>query len=215
MTSRNDPTVNALRIDAGSWARSRPFVASGTMGNLVASGSVPRGGQVIGRWSHPPTGRRHAAAVVGAPARSDRARADERWTRRHPRGVARHQRRAPAATNLLVIENTSNGIAVGRSRRPHPEVAALATSAVPVHIDGARLFNAAVALATPRPTSSRRRYLSVCLSKVSPARPGQSWLEPRRRRRPSAHRKLLGGGMRQAGVLAAAGLIAWRMDRWA
>jgi threonine aldolase len=113
-------------------------------------------------------------------------------------------------TGLLTLENTHNsrgGLAI--------EPAAIRDAAdaahgidVPVHLDGARLFNAAVALDVPvteltEPVDS----VMVCLSKGLGAPIGsvvagsESFIERARR-----HRKLLGGGMRQAGIVAAPGL---------
>ncbi len=115
-------------------------------------------------------------------------------------------------TSLVSLENTHNR--GGGRVLPQPLVEAVAARArtlgLAVHLDGARLFNAAVAsgaavadLAAPADT------VSVCLSKGLGA-PVGSLLAGDRARITAAHRlrKMLGGGMRQAGVLAAAGLHA-------
>jgi threonine aldolase len=115
-------------------------------------------------------------------------------------------------TGLLVLENTHNsrgGVAV-----PKSAVDAAADAAhdrgVPVHLDGARLFNACVALdVDPAAMCERVDSALICLSKGlgAPAGSvlagGEEFVERARRTR-----KLLGGGMRQAGIVAAPGLLA-------
>jgi threonine aldolase len=117
-----------------------------------------------------------------------------------------------APTGLVAIENSHNlagGTVYTRARTE--EICAHAHElGLPVHLDGARIFNAATALdetvaALARPADS----VMFCLSKALGAPVGslllgtRAFIEEARR-----WRKLLGGGMRQAGVLAAAGLIA-------
>ena len=115
-------------------------------------------------------------------------------------------------TGLVCIENTHNRHG-GTCCSPE-EIAAVAAAAhaagVPVHLDGARIFNAAVALGRPvedftRPVDS----LTFCLSKGLGA-PVGSLICGRREFIAQARRvrKMIGGGMRQAGVLAAAGIVA-------
>jgi threonine aldolase len=214
----DDPTVNALqaRVAELLGKEAALFVASGTMGNLVSVlAQVPRGGQVIA-----PAGSHHAdweagghAVVAGASLRALEPRADgtldplavrDAW---HDTSDAHF-----AATSLVVIENT-NGRRGGQpiSAAATAEVATLAHErGVPLHIDGARLFNAAVALETSAAELAREAdTVTVCLSKglacpVGSVVAGQKDVIHRAWRA----RKLLGGGMRQAGVIAAAGLVA-------
>ena len=112
-------------------------------------------------------------------------------------------------TRLLSLENTVSGLAI-----PLHRIAAVASRArmhgLAVHLDGARLFNAAIELGTDIATlAGPADTVSVCLSKGLGA-PVGTMLScstehlPRVRR----FRKILGGGMRQTGVLAAAGLYA-------
>jgi threonine aldolase len=117
-----------------------------------------------------------------------------------------------APTTLLCIENTHNrrGGAVLNTQ----QVEALSDLAhahnVAVHLDGARVFNAAVALGIPVSTLVRSvDSVTFCLSKGLSA-PVGSLVVGNRAFIKKAHRmrKLLGGGMRQAGVLAAAGIVA-------
>jgi threonine aldolase len=117
-----------------------------------------------------------------------------------------------APTGLIALENSHNlagGSVLPRSRTEEICEAAHALG-IPVHLDGARIFNAAVALdetvaALARPCDS----VMFCLSKGLGA-PVGSMLLGRREFIEEARRwrKLLGGGMRQAGVIAAAGLVA-------
>lgn len=113
---------------------------------------------------------------------------------------------------LLCLENTHNraGGAVADAARTASVAAAARAAGVPVHLDGARLFNAAAALGVePKTLAEPVDSVMVSLSKALSAPVGslvagskQFIAEARR------VRKLLGGGMRQVGVIAAAGLVA-------
>jgi threonine aldolase len=117
-----------------------------------------------------------------------------------------------AATGLIEIENTAN--LAGGTCTPLPVLEEIWNGAkerkLPVHLDGARIFNAAVALgADVKTLTSGFDTVMFCLSKglgapVGSMLVGSAELIDRAR----LYRKALGGGMRQAGVLAAAGLIA-------
>ena len=124
--------------------------------------------------------------------------------------------RAPSfhtpGTGLVWLENTHN-MSGGRVT-PLEEMRRIAEEcrqrAIPVHLDGARIFNAAAALGVPAVAlAACADSVSFCLSKGLGAPVGSLLCGDERFRR-AAHRlrKMLGGGMRQAGVLAAAG-------RWA
>ncbi len=117
-----------------------------------------------------------------------------------------------APTGLIALENTHNtagGTVVPlEAQRAIQQVAREA--GLPIHLDGARLFNAAVAQGRP-PSELARGFttVSICLSKGLGAPVGSLLLMPQALRAEAwRYRKLLGGGMRQAGVLAAAGLLA-------
>jgi threonine aldolase len=114
-----------------------------------------------------------------------------------------------ARTRLLCLENTHNGKVLPLSYIR--EAAAFAHDrGLGLHLDGARIFNAAVKLAVPA-TEITRHFdtISCCLSKGLGAPVGSVLCGPRalidKARR---WRKVLGGGMRQAGVVAAAGIVA-------
>jgi threonine aldolase len=112
-------------------------------------------------------------------------------------------------TRLLCLENTVGGKVVALERMSAASDAAR-TGGLAVHLDGARFFNAITALGcTPSDLAGYADAVSVCLSKGLGAPAGSVLLGPTdviaRARR---HRKILGGSMRQSGVLAAAGLFA-------
>jgi threonine aldolase len=115
-------------------------------------------------------------------------------------------------TGLVCVENTHNRHG-GTCCTPE-EIAAVAAVAheagVPVHLDGARLFNAAVALKRPAADFARHvDSVTFCVSKGLAAPVGSvicgsaEFIERARR-----WRKMLGGGMRQAGIIAAAGIVS-------
>ena len=216
----DDPTVIALEERAAELTGKEAglFVASGTMGNLVSlMAQVPRGGEIIaGEGAH---SFAHEAAnyavAVGAGIKllpwDDRGRMelDEiRAAFRDPNDP--HD----PITSLVMLENThSDSMAQPLPADYMNAVAQVAhDGGVPLHVDGARVFNAAVALGVPaRDLLASADSATFCLSKglscpVGSVVVGSPDLVWRARRA----RKLLGGGMRQVGVLAAAGLIALR-----
>ena len=215
-----DPTVNALEERAAELLGKEAglFVSSGTMGNLVSLiAHVPRGGEIIaGAQSH--IVRDEAAGhavVVGASVLQLRDRPDGTLDPAEIAGAFRdptdpHE----PMTALVALENAhSHSGNQPLSAEYTREVAAIAHDrGVPLHVDGARLFNAAIALDVPaRELAAPADSVTFCLSKglSCPAGSvvvGTGEFVARARRA----RKLLGGGMRQAGVLAAAGLVALR-----
>jgi threonine aldolase len=217
---REDPTVNALEERAAELLGKEAglFVSSGTMGNLVSLiAHVPRGGEVIaGAQSH--IVRDEAAGhavVVGASVLQLRDRPDGTLD---PEEVAAAFRDPTDAhepiTSLVTIENA-------HSHSGNQPISLAATEAmaavahergVPLHVDGARFFNATVVLdVRPADLAAPADSVTFCLSKGLSCPAGSvvvgsaSFIGRARR-----GRKLLGGGMRQAGVLAAAGLVALR-----
>jgi threonine aldolase len=214
----DDPTVQALEDRAAELTGKEAglFVASGTMGNLVAHMvHVPRGGEIIAEASsHLILDEAGGHAVVsGASVRPVAADADGRMELEAIRAAVRdpddlHE----PITALIALENThAQSMGQPLSADYTRAVAEVARDAgVPLHVDGARLFNAAVALGTPAskllaPADSA----SFCLSKglacpVGSVVVGDRAFIARARRA----RKLVGGGMRQVGILAAAGLVA-------
>ncbi len=215
-----DPTVNALEARAAELLGKDAglFVSSGTMGNLVSlMAHVPRGGEVIaGAQSH--IVRDEAAGhavVVGASVLQLRDRPDGTLDADEVAAAFRDPTDAHEPTTALVaIENAhshsgNQPISVADTEG----IAAVAHGrGVPLHVDGARFFNAAIALGVgPSALAAPADSVTFCLSKglACPAGSvvvGTAAFIARARRA----RKLLGGGMRQSGVLAAAGLVALR-----
>jgi threonine aldolase len=220
-----DPSINALEAEAARLFDKQAglLVASGTQGNLLALLSLTRpGDELIAEVSS------HIAnSEVGGAARLGGLTLRPivgRLGKMAPEQVAstvRPENVHYAHTTLLAIENTHN--ASGGTVLMPEEMDALAHTAhargLKVHLDGARIFNAAIALGVaPAVLARNADTLTFCLSKGLSAPVGSVLVgsadvigEARR------FRKMVGGGMRQAGVLAAAGLIALRdsVDRLA
>jgi threonine aldolase len=214
----DDPTVNELEERAAGLLGKEAglFVASGTMGNLVSLvAHLPRGYEAIaGATTHTVVDEAGGhAVVVGATIRALSERADGTMD---PHEIAAAWRDPDDVhepiTGLVVLENTH----AHSGGRPLPldyvrQVAGIAHErGVPLHVDGARLFNAVVALGvTPAELAAPADTVTFCLSKGLSAPIGSLVVGPApfiaRARRA---RKLVGGGMRQVGVLAAAGLVA-------
>ncbi len=214
----DDPTVIELEERAADLLGKEAglFVASGTMGNLVSvMAHVPRGGEIITpAEGHIPNDEAANYAVV--------AGAGLRPVQELPNGEmpidavvdAIQDASDPhsAITSLVVVENCH---AHTFSRPITPAYmkelrAALKPAGVPIHVDGARLFNAVVALnVNVRDLVKDAESATFCLSKGLAAPIGsvvvgkKDFIFKARRAR-----KLLGGGMRQVGILAAAGLVA-------
>lgn len=213
----DDPTILALEARAAELLGKEAalFVPSGTMGNLVSlMAHVPRGGEIIApAEAHVFNDEAANYAVV--------AGAGMRPIAETPDGEMPIEAVVDAIqdagdphcpiTSLVVVENCH---AHTMSRPITPAYVArlrvALPSGLPIHIDGARLFNAAVALGVPVADLVRDAdSATFCLSKGLSAPVGSVvvgstdfiW-------RAKRARKLLGGGLRQAGVLAAAGLVA-------
>jgi threonine aldolase len=215
-----DPTINALEERAAELLGKEAslFVASGTMGNLVAQmAHLARGQETIaGREAHLVVDEAaNHAVVIGASVRQLTERPDGTLDLDDVEQAFRnpHDYHEPI-TGLVAIENT-NSHSMGQPLSPAytADVAAIAhRHGVPLHIDGARFWNAAVALGVSgSELAAPADTVTFCLSKGLGCPVGSLVVGPKevigRARRA---RKLLGGGMRQAGVLAAAGLVALR-----
>jgi threonine aldolase len=214
----DDPTVIALQERAAELTGKEAglFVASGTMGNLVSHmAHVPRGGEIIAEASsHLVLEEAGGHAVISAATvRPVAAGPDGCMDLEAIRAAVRDAEDIhEPPTSLIALENThaqSMGQPLGAEHTA--AVAAVAREVgVPLHVDGARLFNAVVALGTPAcELLSTADSATFCLSKglacpVGSVVVGSRTFVERARRA----RKLVGGGMRQVGVLAAAGLVA-------
>ncbi len=211
-----DPTIHRLQNRAAEMVGKEAslFVPSGTMGNLCAVLSHTRAGEevILEGDSHIFHSEVAGASVVGGlqlrPLETEDGRLQTEQVRRAIREPDIHQPR----TALLCLENTHNRKG-GTCLSPAQTVAlsdVAHEAGFPVHLDGARVFNAAVALRIDvRALTAPVDSVMFCLSKGLSAPVGsmlagsQDFIERARRMR-----KMLGGGMRQAGVLAAAGLCA-------
>jgi threonine aldolase len=190
------------------------FVPSGTMGNLCALLSHTESGQevLVEGESHIFHSEVAGASVVGGLQLRPLETPDGRLQPEQVRAAIREPDIHQPPTGLLCLENTHNrrgGTCLSPAQtQTLCEVAHAA--GFPVHLDGARVFNAAVALEVDaRQLTEPVDSVMFCLSKGLSAPVGSmlagstAFIERARR-----WRKLLGGGMRQAGVLAAAGLCA-------
>ncbi len=214
----DDPTVNALEARAAELLgkEAAVFVASGTMGNLVAQmAHLARGSELIAAaTSHLVTDEAAGhAVVVGASVRSLPEDADGTIS---PAAIEAAFRDPDDAheplTGLIALENThAHSMARPLSIAYEEAVAAIARrNGIPLHLDGARFFDAVVALGvTPASLAAPADSVTFCLSKGLACPVGSVLVGGhdfiRRARRA---RKLVGGGMRQVGILAAAGLVA-------
>jgi threonine aldolase len=212
----DDPTVNRLQARAAEIFEREAalFVPSGSMGNLVAMLCHTRPGDEIIFEERGHSCLFEMASVSAIAGCMPRTRyVDDgilSWDLIEP--LIRTKLYYRAQTALIVLENTHN-MAGGTVYPQHisDDICDRAHAAgLPVHLDGARIFNAAVALGRSV-ADLTRKFDSVmfCLSKGLGAPVGSmlvgssDFIDAAR-----IKRKLLGGGMRQAGVLAAAGLVA-------
>jgi threonine aldolase len=215
----DDPTVNRLQERAAEIFEKEAalWVPTGCMGNEIAVKVHTRPGQeiVTEDRGHILNYELGAAAIISGvtirPVKSGDGSGHLTWEEIAP-ALKIDPPYYQAATGLICLENTHNF--AGGSVMTAAECADVCESAhavgLPVHMDGARIFNAAVALDTTVSDLTRRcdsvmftlskglgaPVGSILLGKANFVREARFW------------RKRLGGGMRQVGILAAAGLIA-------
>ncbi|HET9014534.1 MAG TPA: GntG family PLP-dependent aldolase [Thermomicrobiaceae bacterium] len=214
--SREDPTVNRLEERSAELLGKEAglFVPSGTMGNLVSVLALAEHGTevIVGDRAHTFVYEVGGAAAVGG--HPFRTLPNDRFGMLDPSAVAAAIRPANIhfpTTGLLLLENTHN-LCGGTVLTPE-QIAELAEVAhrhgVPVHLDGSRIFNAAAALGLPpSQLAAPVDTATFCLSKGLAAPVGSIVVGGRDAiARARQKRKLLGGGMRQAGVIAAAGIV--------
>ncbi len=211
-----DPTVNRLEERAAAIFEREAalFVPTGTMGNQIAIHLHTRPGQEVICESRAHILDWEMAMVSAFSGCQLRTVAAERgvltWAHIKPAIAGKIYYRAQ--TGLISLENTHN--MAGGTVTPLPvleEIWAYARQAgLPIHLDGARVFNAAAALNVSVAALTRGfDTVMFCLSKGLGAPVGSMLVGSRELiDRARSVRKMLGGGMRQAGVLAAAGLIA-------
>jgi threonine aldolase len=212
-----DPTVNLLQKRAAEifGKEAALFVPTGCMGNLIA----------IKIWTHHGNEvvceeRSHVnlyelasmSAIAGCMPRAVRGGEDGIMTWQQVQSAIRPKIYYDSQTALVCLENTSN--MAGGTVYPTARVDEICDQAhalgLKVHLDGARIFNAAAAL-NDNVANMTRNVDSVmfCLSKGLGAPVGSMILGTKEFiARARIYRKMFGGGMRQVGILAAAGLIA-------
>ena len=212
-----DPTVNLLQKRAAEifGKEAALFVPTGCMGNLIA----------IKIWTHHGNEvvceeRGHVnlyelasmSAIAGCMPRAVRGGEDGIMTWKQVEAAIRPKIYYDSQTALICLENTSN--MAGGTIYPTERVDEICKNAhtlgLKVHMDGARIFNAAAALNEPVSAMTKSvDSVMFCLSKGLGAPVGsviagsKEFIE-----RARVYRKMFGGGMRQVGVLAAAGLVA-------
>ena len=210
----DDPSVNALqeRIAAMLGKEAALYVASGTQSNLVAIMShCGRGDEyIVGQMAHTYRWEGGGAAVLGSvqpqPLEHE---ADGRLSLERIEAAIKPNDAHFAKSRLLCLENTIGG-KVLPVEYLQAATALARQRGLASHLDGARLFNAAVKLGVPASElAAPFDSVSVCFSKGLGA-PVGSALVGSREFIAAAHRwrKMVGGGMRQAGVVAAAALYA-------
>ena len=219
MSRGDDPTVNRLEAMAAerTGKETAMFVASGTMGNLVSilAHTQQRGDEIIiGDKSHIFRSEYAGAAALGGVSYHTLPN-DSRGMLDPDQVEAAIQARSTVPfprTAMVAFENTQN--ACGGAVLTAEDTKAVGDVAhrhgVPLHIDGARIFNASVSLETPvSELVEEADSLSFCLSKglsgpVGSLVCGSNEFIDRAR----YWRRMVGGDMRQAGIVAAAGIVA-------
>jgi threonine aldolase len=202
-----DPTVNRLEEMAAERLGKEAglFVASGTMANLVSQLAHCNRGTFYYEQGG-------SAAVAGIHPRTLPNQSDGKLVLEDIEGAIRPDNVHFPRTRLIALENTHNVCNGSPLEVAYMQsVKKLADRhGIKIHLDGARLFNAAVALGVnASQLADHTNSVSFCLSKGLAAPVGsvvcgtKDFIARARRAR-----KVLGGGMRQAGVLAAAGIVA-------
>ncbi len=213
----DDPTVNRLQEEAAAafGKEAALFVVSGTMGNLTSVlAHCGRGDEMIlGKQSHIFMNEvGSAAAYGGVQPNTVEVHADGTLDLDEIRAAIRAENPHYPPTRLICLENTQGGM--GGVPIPKSYIAQVGAIArehdLKLHLDGARIFNAATALnTTVKDLCADADSVQFCFSKGLCA-PVGSMIVGSREFIHRAHkiRKSLGGGMRQVGVLAAACLIS-------
>ncbi len=219
--AQEDPTVNELEQKAAKIAGKDAalFVTSGTMGNLVSILTHTQPGQeiILEELSHiylsEVGGLGRLGGLIAKPFVSDRGKPNWDIVEKMVNdGSNIHH----AQTGLLCVENTHNyhgGVVLSPEIINKGKIIAQKKN-IPFHMDGARIFNAAVALNLPLSDFTQHiDTIQFCLSKGLSCPVGsiiagsRNFIERARKTR-----KMLGGGWRQAGILAAMGLEALKPE---
>lgn len=210
----DDPTVNELEQLAATMTGKEAalFVSSGTQSNLIALMThCQRGDEyIVGQQAHTYKYEGGGGAVLGSiqPQPLD-FESDGTLDLNKVKQAIKPDDSHFAKSRLLCLENTHNGKVLPLDYLA--EAAAFAQHhQLGIHLDGARTFNAAVKLGVPIKTIAQHfDSISVCLSKGLGAPVGSMLCSSHTFIRQARRwRKVLGGGMRQAGIIAAAGIYA-------
>ncbi|HXN15565.1 MAG TPA: low-specificity L-threonine aldolase [Usitatibacter sp.] len=210
----DDPTVNRLQeVCAERFGMAAGlFFPSGTQSNLAAIMAHCQRGEelIVGQEAHTYRYEAGGAAVLGSIQPQPLAnRADGTLDLAEVEAAIKPDDSHFAVTRLIALENTIGGKVLARAYMS--EAIALARRrGLSIHLDGARIFNAAVKLAVPvKELCAGFDTVSVCLSKGLGTPAGTVLVGPKELiERARRNRKMLGGTMRQVGILAAAGLYA-------
>jgi threonine aldolase len=214
--SREDPTVNRLEAMAASRLGKEAglLVPSGTMGNLVSVlAHTHRGDEVIMEsechiYYYEVGSISAVAGVIPRLVKGNHGVLDPDDLKKAIRGEDIHY---PTPT-LIAVENTHNrgGGTVTSVEQSRAICDVAKDRGLSTHLDGARIFNAAVALGVDaRELAQPFDSVMFCLSKGLSAPVGSVVVGSREFiERARKYRKMLGGGMRQAGIIAAAGIVA-------
>ena len=210
----DDPTVNRLESLAAEMLGKEDAIlaASGTQSNLMALLShCERGDEyIVGQQAHTYKYEGGGAAVFGSvQPQPVEFQKDGTLDLEKVAAAIKPDDFHFARTKLLCLENTQAGMVLPLAYLEKARSLSLAHG-LGCHLDGARLFNAVVKLGVA-PTEISRHFdsVSICLSKGLGAPVGSLLCGSRELvKKARRWRKVLGGGMRQAGILAAAGIIA-------
>ncbi|HSA61381.1 MAG TPA: low-specificity L-threonine aldolase [Nitrospiraceae bacterium] len=212
-----DPTVNRLQDLAAALLGKRAalFVPSGTMANQLAIRSQTQPGQevIVESKCHIVRYEQGAAGALAGVQLHWVTGERGIMTAEQVEAAVRPKDPYSIPTGLICLENTHN--AGGGTIYPLSTIEKIRTVAarhgIPMHLDGARLFNAVAATTLP-PASYAQHFesVSVCLSKGLGAPVGSLLIssDPQLIDRARRFRRMYGGAMRQAGILAAAGIYA-------
>ncbi|HZH34678.1 MAG TPA: GntG family PLP-dependent aldolase [Pyrinomonadaceae bacterium] len=215
-----DPTVNRLQERAAEIFEKEAalFVPTGSMGNQIAVKLHTKPGQEVvieerGHiYNYEMAGMAAISGTLARPVKSSDGSGILEWEEIFAAIRAKDAPYDIAPTGLIALENSHNlgGGTVMSAARTNEICAKAHKLELPVHLDGARIFNAAVAQNETVANLTRSvDSIQFCLSKGLGAPVGSMILGKREFiAEAKSWRKLLGGGMRQVGVIAAAGLIA-------
>jgi len=208
-----DPSMNRLEKTAAELLgkEAAVFVPSGTFGNQLALFTWCRRGTeaLLGEECHIIQHEAAAASVIAGVQTRTMTAPDGVLPPEELKKRLRKQDAHTPASSLICLENAHSGKAVSLQAMDETRKIALEWK-LPIHLDGARIFNAALALGCTAADIARRcDSVMFCLSKGLCAPVGSLLAGPADFiKEARSKRKIMGGAMRQAGVLAAAGLIA-------